>query len=251
LEPDCVVELDGLHFSSIISDKRNFDVLLEAERIAVDNPNELQWLLSVIDLDRISGYVVSAVDLTEPITGKFNYSESYIMETASLLAKGKVVAWFQGGSEFGPRALGRRSILADPRLGSMKGYINSEIKFREDFRPFAPSVLREDVGTYFKTDRESPYMILVDYVRDEWRHKIGGVVHENNTSRIQTVTPEWNLPYYELLKAFKEVTGISLLLNTSLNRRGMPIVETPEEALDFFYSCRLDYLVMDKYIVSK
>jgi len=251
LKPDCTIDLDELHFSTIIYDKKSFDVLLEAGRIAVDNPKELDWLLSIIDIDRITNYVLSSGDYNEPITGKFYYSNDYIKETASLLAKGKVIAWFQGESEFGPRALGRRSILADPRIASIKGYINSEIKFREDFRPFAPSVLREDVGIYFKTDRESPYMILVDHVREEWRHKIGGVVHENNTSRIQTVTSDWNVRYYELLKAFKEITGISLLLNTSLNRRGMPIVETPKEALDFFYSCRLDYLIIDKFIVSK
>ncbi len=181
----------------------------------------------------------------------FYHSEEVAAETARLLAEGKIVGWFQGGSEFGPRALGRRSILADPRNSEARDFINLHVKFREDFRPFAPSVLREDVSTYFQTDRESPYMILVDPVRPEWKEKISSVVHENNTCRIQTVTEDWNPKYYRLLQEFKKVAGISLLLNTSFNRKGMPIVETPKEALDFFFECALDYLVLGDYIVSK
>jgi len=175
----------------------------------------------------------------------------YIQETAKYLADGKVVAWFQNGSEFGPRALGNRSILADPRNREIRPFINAKIKFREDFRPFAPSVPLDDARQYFDSAYESPYMILVDRVHPEWEQSIPSVVHRDSSARIQTVTREFNPNYYELLKAFQELTGISVLLNTSLNRRGMPIVETPEEAINFFLSCDLDVLVLDGLILQK
>lgn len=177
--------------------------------------------------------------------------KGYIEETARLLAEGKIIGWFQDESEFGPRALGRRSILADPRTPGARDFINAEIKFREDFRPFAPSVLLEDVSLYFDTDIESPYMITVSKVRPVWKDKIRNVVHEDDTCRIQTVTPEWNFKYWSLLHEFKRMTGLSVLLNTSLNRKGMPIVETPEDALAFFYACKLDYMVIQDIIVKK
>jgi carbamoyltransferase len=178
-------------------------------------------------------------------------TSDYVQRTAEMLADGKVVAWFQGGAEFGPRALGHRSILADPRRPEMRDFINSKIKFREDFRPFAPSVLLEDVPVYFDCSYESPYMILVAQVRPEWRSIIPSVVHEDQSARIQTVTAEVDPVYHELLWRFKRLTGISVLLNTSLNRRGMPIVETPEQAIEFFLGCQLDALVLDGCIVQK
>ena len=125
-------------------------------------------------------------------------------------------------------------IHTDPRTPGVRDFINAEIKFREDFRPFAPSVLLEDVSLYFDTDIESPYMITVSKVRQVWKEKIRNVVHEDDTCRIQTVTPEWNFKYWSLIQEFKKITGLSVLLNTSLNRKGMPIVETPEDALAFF-----------------
>jgi predicted NodU family carbamoyl transferase len=184
---------------------------------------------------------------------RLNYTEveNITKETAKLLAEGKVIGWFNGGSEFGPRALGHRSILADPRKKDIQNFINAKVKFREDFRPFAPSVLLEDVNEYFQYEGESPYMILVAPVKQEWKEKIPGVVHKNNTSRIQTVTSIWNKAYHQLLVDFKKITGISVLLNTSFNRKGMPIVETPQDALAFFFECELDVLVMGNYIISK
>jgi carbamoyltransferase len=226
--------------------------LWEANRIKISNYKDFVLLLKIVDFFKPSNDDdINSGTVNRNIHDKYVYASDYIERTAALLAQGRVVAWFQDGSEFGPRALGRRSILADPRIAGISAYINSEIKLREDFRPFAPAVLREDVGIYFQTDRESPYMLLVDYVLDEWHDKIESIVHKNNTSRIQTVTAEWTPDFYKLLKAFKEISGISVLLNTSLNRRGMPIVETPQDALDFFYSSKLDYLVLDKFIVSK
>ncbi len=177
--------------------------------------------------------------------------EDVSRRTAELLADGKVVGWFQGSSELGPRALGHRSILADPRLPQMRDFINSKVKFREDFRPFAPSVLREDCSTYFDCDYDSPYMILVAPVRPEWRSRLPSVVHQDNSARIQTVTEEVSPAYYRLLKDFKAVTGISVLLNTSFNRKGMPIVETPADAIRFFLGCALDALVLEDRIFFK
>ncbi len=170
---------------------------------------------------------------------------------ARLLSEGKVIGWFQGGCEFGPRALGRRSILADPRRKDIREFINARIKNREDFRPFAPSVLRGDVNAYFQYDGDSPYMILVVKVRPEWREMIPAVVHQDDSCRIQTVTPEWNDRYYRLLEEFKKITGVGILLNTSFNRRGMPIVETPLQALYLFFESDLDCLILNDLIIYK
>lgn len=177
--------------------------------------------------------------------------ESIAAATARLLADGLVVGWFQGPSEFGPRALGYRSILADPRRAEMQDFINRRVKLREDFRPFAPSVTEEDASIYFEDDFESPYMILVMQTRPEWRGRIPAVVHRDGTARVQTVSRSMNPPYHRLLKEFQRLTGIPLLLNTSFNRRGMPIVETPEQAVQFFLESELHALVLDRYLVTK
>jgi carbamoyltransferase len=178
-------------------------------------------------------------------------SGDLISDTAELLADGKVVGWFQTSSEFGPRALGNRSILADPRRAEVRDFINAHIKRREDFRPFAPSVLAEDVSTYFDGHHVNPYMLLVAPVREEWRNKIPSVVHCDGSARLQTVSREQNPRYYDLLLEFKRRTGIGLLLNTSLNRRGMPIVETPGQAIEFLLTSALDYLILGDRIIAK
>jgi len=178
-------------------------------------------------------------------------SDDYIRSTAQLLADGKIVAWFQGGSEFGPRALGNRSILADARRPEMRDMINRYIKDREDFRPFAPSVLREEASVYFECDYESPYMILVAPVRPQFRGLIPSVVHEDCSARVQTVTEEFNPAYYRLLQECKKLTGIGLLLNTSLNKRGQPIIETPEQAWTLFVETAIDALMIEGRLVCK
>ena len=173
-------------------------------------------------------------------------------QTARLLADGKVVAWYRGGAEFGPRALGHRSILAHPGLPGMRDHINSKIKFREDFRPFAPSVIAGKAARYFDCEGcDSPYMIQVFDVRPEYRDQLTNVVHEDGSSRLHTVTEESEPAYFQLLEQFEALTGLPVLLNTSLNKRGMPIVETPEEALSFFMDCALDAIVLDDMIVTK
>lgn len=170
--------------------------------------------------------------------------------TARVLAAGKIVAWFQEGSEFGPRALGHRSLLADPRRPEMRDIINREIKRREDFRPFAPSVLLEEASRYFDCQGEHPYMLTVAPVRPEWAETLRSVVHRDGSSRLQTVTADWNPKYFSLLQAFKALVDIPVLLNTSLNRKGMPIVETPADALNFFRETpRLDVLIIDQFAV--
>jgi hypothetical protein len=174
-----------------------------------------------------------------------------IDQAAELLAQGKVLGWFQEGSEFGPRALGNRSILALPTEATLKDFINSKIKFREDFRPFAPSVLAEDATQYFDLAADSPYMILVASAKAEWRDRIPAVVHVNGTARVQTVHKSITPRYHRLLEEVKRRTDLSVLLNTSLNRRGTPIVETPEEAITLFLETALDALILERWLVLK
>jgi carbamoyltransferase len=172
-------------------------------------------------------------------------------ETATHLAAGKVVGWFQGGAEFGPRALGNRSILADPRLPGVRDHINGKVKFREDFRPFAPAVIAEDCSTYFECDYASPHMLLTAPVRPAWRDVLPAIVHCDGSARIQTVDRKTNERFYDLLSFFKAKTAIGMLLNTSLNRRGTPIAETPEDAIMLFLYSAIDFLVLDEYVVRK
>jgi carbamoyltransferase len=147
-------------------------------------------------------------------------------ETAKVLAEEKVVGWFQGRSEFGPRALGNRSILADPRNAAMKDVLNARVKHRQAFRPFAPIVLAERASEVFEGDEDSPFMLLAKRVRPEWRDRIPAIVHVDGTARVQTVRREHNERLYRLLLEFEKLTGVPVLLNTSFNIRGEPIVET-------------------------
>jgi carbamoyltransferase len=194
-----------------------------------------------------------------------------LREVASLLAQEHVVGWFEGRMEFGPRALGARSILADARSPRMQAQLNLKIKFREGFRPFAPSVLRERVDEYFELDRESPYMLLVAPVREErrlpmdeqqrqlWgidllnapRSDIPAVTHIDYSARIQTVDGRWNRSYYDLLREFERQTGCAVLVNTSFNIRGEPIVCTPADAYRCFMRTHMDYLVLGSCLLSK
>lgn len=168
--------------------------------------------------------------------------------TAALLAEGKIVAWFQGGSEFGPRALGNRSILADPRSRQTWERVNV-IKKREWFRPFAPAVLAEAQSEYFELDAPSPYMVLVSRVRQAKRGRLGAVTHVDGTARLQTVDRRTNERLHELIGAFAALTGVPVLLNTSFNIQG-PIVETPAEAVETFLGSDLDALVVGDYLLS-
>ena len=170
---------------------------------------------------------------------------------ASELAQGKIIGWFQGRMEFGPRALGNRSILADPRRAEMKDLVNDSIKFRESWRPFAPSCLAEAASDYFEGCREAPYMIVTYEVKPEKRGVIPAVTHVDNSARVQTVTRSANPRYYRLIEAFGRQTGVPVIMNTSFNLKGEPIVCTPQDALKTFYSSGLDFLVLGDRIVPK
>lgn len=167
---------------------------------------------------------------------------------AQYLSEGKVIAWFWGGSEVGPRALGHRSILADPRDPKIKDYLNHQIKHREGFRPFAPACLQEDLALYFESPTETdgrPFMLEVVRASPLSWEKIPAVIHVDGTARIQTVDPKTEPVFYDLIQAFKKITGIGVVLNTSFNGPSEPIVETPEEAVKCFLSCPLDVLFLN------
>lgn len=182
---------------------------------------------------------------------KFRRVEDVERQTARLLSEGHVIGWYQGRMEWGPRALGNRSILADPRLADMKDVINSRVKFREPYRPFAPSVLEEDVEDYFHFTGASPFMTFVCRVRDDRRARIPAVTHVDGTARIQTVSRRHNPRYWSLLDEFRTLTGVPVLLNTSFNVKGEPIVCTPDDAVRCFLETDLDYLVLGDTICSR
>lgn len=171
--------------------------------------------------------------------------------TAELLAKGQLVGWIQGRAEFGPRALGNRSILADPRQAATKDKINQRIKFRENFRPFAPSVLHEHADEYFEHYHESPYMDKTLRLRDDVREKVAAVCHVDGTGRLQTVKKAWNPHFYHLITHFYQKTQIPMLLNTSFNVMGKPLVHTLEDAVSVFLTTGLDVLVVNDYLIRK
>ncbi len=199
-----------------------------------------------------------------------NYNEM-ITKTSELLANEKVIGWFQGRMEFGPRALGARSILADPRSDKMQKNLNLKVKYRESFRPFAPSILREDLSEWFDLNVDSPYMLLVADINSDKkikmtseqknlfgidklnikRSEIPAVTHVDYSARVQTVTKNTNNYYYDLISKFKEKTGCPVLVNTSFNVRGEPIVNTPTDAFNCFMGTELDYLIIGNCILDK
>ena len=202
----------------------------------------------------------------------YKYDEKHLLENvANELKNGKIVGWFQGRMEFGPRALGCRSIIADPRSEKMQKNLNLKIKFRESFRPFAPSVLREDLNDWFDLNCDSPYMLLVADVKENIqikesendkklfgierlnlkRSSIPAVTHVDYSARIQTVHRETNPRYYELLKNFKKITNCPILVNTSFNIRGEPIVCSVEDAFKCFMGTELDILVCENFVLQK
>lgn len=180
----------------------------------------------------------------------FDKQTSIIKTTASLLAQNKIIGWFQGGSELGPRALGHRSIFCNPKTKEIKQVLNTKIKHREEFRPFAPSCLLEKMNEYFEFDRPSPFMLFSVSVRQNKINEIPAVVHIDNSARLQTVTKDDNDLFYDLITEFYKLTGIPILLNTSFNDRE-PIVETPSDALNTFLSTDIDFLVIGDYLIYK
>lgn len=177
--------------------------------------------------------------------------QSICRETAKLLSEGKVFGWFQGRCEFGPRALGNRSILGDPRRPEMKETLNKRVKFRQAFRPFAPIVLYERAKDIFVGEDESPFMLRAKQVRPEWTDRIPAIVHVDGSARVQTVRREQNERMYDLLIEFEKLTGVPVLVNTSFNIKGEPIVETPQDAMNCFVYTGIDYLALHDTLVAK
>lgn len=182
---------------------------------------------------------------------KYTKSENIYLDTADLISLGKIVGWFQDEMEFGPRALGSRSILGDPRNPKMKDILNKKVKFRENFRPFAPAVLEEHLSEYFVTQVDSPFMSFVTKVKPKNQNKIPSGVHVDDTSRLQTVSDKTNLKFRKVIEAFYEKTGIPMVINTSFNINNEPIVCSPADAIECLLKTGMDYLVIDDFIVQK
>ena len=199
----------------------------------------------------ISEEAVARLARFSPCLHPRHLPDSICEETARLLANGKLVAWVQGRAEFGPRALGNRSILADPRDSGMKAKINERVKFREEYRPFAPSILHEFGPAYFEDYRETPYMEQALRFRPEVMAQVPAVVHVDGTGRLQSVKSDWNPQFYRLLSAFHQLTGIPLLLNTSFNVMGKPMVHSMEDAVAVFMTSGLDRLVIGDWLFAK
>jgi len=180
---------------------------------------------------------------------EYHEREKLLETTANLISEQNIVGWYQGKMEWGPRALGNRSILADPRDGKMKDILNEKIKHREPFRPFAPSILEEYVSEYFDINVTSPYMLLVAPVKKP--EKIPAVTHVDGTGRLQTVSKETNPLYYDLINKFYKITEVPVIVNTSMNVMGEPIVTSPEEAFKMWARTDMDNLVMGNYLISE
>ena len=187
----------------------------------------------------------------DTIKVKYTLVTNIFYDTALMISKGMVIGWFQGRMEGGPRALGNRSILADPRVMESRDKVNSIVKFREMWRPFCPSIIYEDLHNYICEPEHSPYMVEAFIANNNMKKSAPAVVHVDGTARIQTVSESENIAYYRLLSEFKKITGVPILLNTSFNVKGEPVVCTPKDAIRTFFSSGLDVLVLGDYIIKK
>jgi carbamoyltransferase len=182
---------------------------------------------------------------------EYSRSDDVGKEAATMIADNKIIGWFQGRMEAGPRALGNRSILANPGLVNVKDILNARVKFREPFRPFAPSILAEDVGEWFDYDHEAPYMLFVFDVKKDKQHLVPGITHVDGSGRLQSVDQKRNPKYHHLISEFKKLTNISMVINTSFNIKGEPIVNSPYDAVRCFLGSGMDCLVLGNYMVTK
>ena len=220
-----------------------------------------QEMVDIQETEMFSPYIGKSYSRSEIISAinefpSLNFQEYQLMDTliedvSYWLTQNRVVGWFQDGAEIGPRALGNRSILASPINSWMTGHINSDVKKREWYRPFAPAVLFENQGEIFESDVYSPYMLVTTTVKEDWRNKIPAVTHIDNSARHQSVTETSNQKFYQLITKFHEKTGVPVLLNTSFNGPKEPIVETPNDAIRCFYETGLDHLVINNFVIHK
>jgi len=183
---------------------------------------------------------------------RFKKIDNPAVTAANLISRNKVIGWFQGRMEFGPRALGARSILANPVMPQVKDVINAKIKYRESYRPFCPSVCEEDARLYFRGNAErAPFMNITFDVNEEMKNSIPGVVHADGTARIQTVSKKYQPLYHEMLTHLRQLTGHPVVVNTSFNTNNEPIVATPYDAIATFYRSGLDALIIGNYLIEK
>ena len=220
-----------------------------------------QQLTDINEVEQLSPYIGKTYDEKEIISAlnlfphlsfeKYYDFERLLDDVTYWLSQNRVIGWFQNGSEIGPRALGNRSILASPINSWMTGHINSDIKRREWYRPFAPAVLFENQSEIFESDVYSPYMLVTTTVKEEWRNKIPAVTHIDHSSRHQSVTETSNPKFYSLIKKFYEKTGVPVLLNTSFNGPKEPMVESPVDAIKTFMDTKLDFLVLNNILITK
>jgi len=230
---------DGLALGSALYVSNS--ILKEGKRWVMKNAylgNEFSDAVIKAELDR---YKISYQELSR---------EQLLETTAEEIKNGNVIGWFQGRMEWGPRALGNRSILAHPGFPNMKDILNARIKHREWFRPFAPSVLQERQTDLFEQDHPSPFMLHVYKIRPEWRERLSAVNHVDDTGRLQTVARDENPLYYDLIKTFESKTGIPVILNTSFNENE-PIVCLPSEAIECFLRTKMDVLVIGSFFCKK
>jgi len=195
------------------------------------------------------GQVLEALQARQLAYRELSQNDLYA-EAAKAIAEGKIVGWFQGRMEFGPRALGNRSIVVDPRRADMKDILNARIKKREPFRPFAPSILEDRVGEFFEQTHPSPDMLMVYQIRPEKRAVVPAITHVDGSGRLQTVTEKANPRYFGLISEFEKLTGVPIVLNTSFNE-DEPIVCTPAEAISCFLRTKMDVLFLNRYMVSR
>jgi len=220
----------------------------ENNKRSIESENEIVknniYLGTSFSNDEIETYLT-----TNHIKYEFLETKLLLEKTSKLISEGNVVGWFQGKMEWGPRALGNRSILADPRRAEMKDVLNEKIKHRESFRPFAPSILEEHVSEYFELDIPSPYMLLVAKIKKP--EKIPAVTHVDGTGRLQSVSRDVNPLYYDLIDEFYKITDVPVIINTSMNVMGEPIVNTPEQTYSMIQKTDMDYLIMGNHLLSK
>ena len=193
---------------------------------------------------------IESVQLAKDYGLDLEQSGNIHKKAASLLAEGKILGWVQGKAEIGPRALGNRSILANPSIPGIKDKINAQVKHREMWRPFAPSVLAEDCSLFFDADQALPYMIIVAKLRDRWRNRLNSICHIDGTARVQSVSASDCPSFYSLISNFKDLTGLGMLLNTSFNGRGEPLVQTTKQAIEAYIRGGLDALVIGDYLIT-
>jgi len=225
-------------YNCILKQKRKF-IMKDAYWGPAFNRGQIEAILNK-NREQLKGYAIEIIENNSELCRK----------TAEFIAQGKIVGWFQGRMEWGPRALGNRSILADPRKNEMKDILNARIKKREWFRPFAPAVLLEDLGEYFEKNYPDPFMLKVYRVRQDKINIIPAVTHIDGTGRVQSVSREENPLFWQLINEFKKITGVPMFLNTSFNENE-PIVCTPQEALDCFLRTKMDVLVLGNYLIKK